>query len=105
ADAIPMKHPAITWPQSVARHPGYMKMLAGFEKVWAISNASREELAGYWEWLDLSETPAVRVLPLGADLSRAPRVKARTGRGENGLLCVGILEPRKNQLFLLEVCE
>jgi hypothetical protein len=29
-DAIPLKHPHITWPQSVARHPGYMKLLARF---------------------------------------------------------------------------
>lgn len=105
ADAIPMKHPAITWPKSVARHPAYMKTLGGFEKVWAISKASREELVGYWEWLDLSKTPPVQVLPLGADLSRASRGKMRAVRGGRGLLCVGILEPRKNQLFLLEVCE
>ena len=51
ADAIPMKHPHITWPQSVARHPSYMKMLAGFEKVWAISQVSRNELTAYWHWL------------------------------------------------------
>jgi glycosyltransferase involved in cell wall biosynthesis len=105
ADAIPMKHPHITWPKSVARHPGYMKMLAGFEKVWAISKASREELVGYWKWLGSKQTPVVDVLPLGADLGRAPRARSQTVPGKRGLLCVGILEPRKNQLFLLEVCE
>ncbi|MEO5959244.1 MAG: hypothetical protein ABIZ49_09335, partial [Opitutaceae bacterium] len=36
-DAIPLKHPQITWPQSVARHPGYMKLLARFDHVWAVS--------------------------------------------------------------------
>ena len=36
-DAIPLKHPHITWPQSVARHPGYMKLLARFDRVWAVS--------------------------------------------------------------------
>ena len=77
ADAIPMKHPHITWPQSVARHPSYMKMLARFEKVWAISQASRDELVGYWKWLGLEHTPTVEVLPLGADLSRAPRGRQR----------------------------
>lgn len=104
ADAIPMKHPHITWPQSVARHPAYMKMLAGFEKVWAISKASRDELIGYWQWLGLERTPTVEVLPLGADLSRTPRSQPRSNREQQGLLCVGILEPRKNQLFLMEVC-
>lgn len=107
ADAIPLKHPRITWPHSVARHPGYMKMLAQFDRVWAISEASRSELVDYWRWLDLAPTPPVAVLPLGADLDRTPR---RTQADEAApvlprLLCVGILEPRKNQLFLLEVCE
>jgi glycosyltransferase involved in cell wall biosynthesis len=105
ADAIPMKHPHITWPQSVARHPAYMKMLAGFEKVWAISHASRDELTGYWQWLGLEKVPEVEVLPLGADLSRAPRGQRQTPEKNRSLLCVGILEPRKNQLFLLDVCE
>jgi glycosyltransferase involved in cell wall biosynthesis len=105
ADAIPMKLPHITWPKSVARHPAYMKMLAGFERVWAISKASRDELIGYWRWLGLEGTPEVEVLPLGADLDRAPRNQSRATAGKLGLLCVGILEPRKNQLFLMDVCE
>ncbi len=112
ADAIPMKHPHITWPQSVARHPHYMKMLAEFERVWAISAASREELLGYWSWMGLERTPAVEVLPLGADFDGAERRRGNTNGGDGasrtsaaGLLCVGILEPRKNQTFLLDVCE
>ncbi|HTO03915.1 MAG TPA: glycosyltransferase, partial [Opitutus sp.] len=105
ADAIPMKHPHITWPRSVARHPAYMKMLAAFEKVWAISQASRDELTGYWQWLGLEKAPSVDVLPLGADLCRAPRGQQQTSGKKRSLLCVGILEPRKNQLFLLDICE
>jgi glycosyltransferase involved in cell wall biosynthesis len=107
ADAIPLKHPQITWPQSVARHPGYMKMLSLFERVWAISEASRTELQGYWRWLGLERTPPIEVLPLGADLSRTPRATdvGQTANAAAALLCVGILEPRKNQMFLLEVCE
>jgi glycosyltransferase involved in cell wall biosynthesis len=106
ADAIPMKHPHITWPRSVARHPGYMKLLAYAEKVWAISQASRSELLGYWQWLGLEKAPLVDVLPLGADLRHVPRGRAdRAGATRRSLLCVGILEPRKNQIFLLDVCE
>lgn len=108
ADAIPLKHPQITWPHSVSRHPGYMKLLAEFTRVWAISEASREELMGYWDWLGLERRPPVGALPLGADFNGAPRVTERAapaGGGTPGLLCVGILEPRKNQMFLLEVCE
>ena len=45
------------------------------------------------------------MLPLGADLGRAPRGQGQTAGRRRSLLCVGILEPRKNQLFLLDVCE
>src|ERR1019366_7898 len=54
-DAIPLRHPHITWPQSVARHPGYMKSLARFDRVWAVSEASRAELLGFWRWQGVEE--------------------------------------------------
>lgn len=105
-DAIPLKHPQITWPQSVARQPGYMKLLARFDRVWAVSEASRAELLGFWRWQGLEKIPIVEVLALGADFNAAPRVTTRPAlAGDAGLLCVGIVEPRKNQAFLLDVCE
>ena len=114
-DAIPLKHPHITWPQSVARHPGYMKLLARFDRVWAVSHASREELLGFWRWQGIERPPPVDVLALGADFNREPRATrrrdaqpaARRARqlAHPQLLCLGILEPRKNQSFLLDVCE
>jgi glycosyltransferase involved in cell wall biosynthesis len=107
-DAIPLKHPHITWPQSVARHPGYMKLLARFDRVWAVSHASADELTGFWRWQRIARPPPVEVLPLGADFDGRPRVAALPARARDvppALLCVGIVEPRKNQLFLLDVCE
>ncbi|HEX2852352.1 MAG TPA: glycosyltransferase family 1 protein [Opitutaceae bacterium] len=104
-DAIPLKHPHITWPHSVARHPEYMKRLARFDRVWAVSEASRQELTGFWRWQGIETVPPVDVLSLGADFNGAPRVTARRTVASAQLLCVGILEPRKNQLFLLDVCE
>lgn len=105
-DAIPLKHPHITWPRSVARHPAYMKLLARFGRVWAVSQASREELLGFWRWLGLERTPAVDVLPLGADLDSSPQPRATNADPRSPiLLCVGIVEPRKNQAFLLETCD
>lgn len=103
-DAIPLRLPQITWPQSVGRHPSYMKLLARCDRVWAVSQASRDELAGYWRWLGLDRVPPVDVLALGADFDGKPRWLA-SGSQERGLLCVGILEPRKNQEFLFEVVE
>jgi glycosyltransferase involved in cell wall biosynthesis len=102
-DAIPLKHPHITWPRSVARHPGYMKLLASFDRVWAVSAASRTELLGFWNWQGVEAPPPVSVIPLGADFNARPRVTQRAEPAPR-LLCVGIIEPRKNQAFLLEVC-
>ena len=105
-DAIPLKHPHITWPQSVARHPGYMKLLASFDRVWAVSAASRAELQGFWQWQGLEKTPPVDMLALGADFNRAPRaVQKDGGIRRRSLLSVGILEPRKNQTLLLDAAE
>ncbi len=110
-DAIPLKHPHITWPQSVARHPGYMKLLARFDRVWAVSHASRDELVGFWRWQRLDQIPPVEVLSLGADCDAQPRATRNSiSQFSNfksqrpALLCLGIIEPRKNQSFLLEVC-
>ncbi len=105
-DAIPLKLPHLTWPRSVARHPGYLKLLAEFDRVWAVSAASRDELLGYWRWLGLERTPPVEVLPLGADFDGAARASgpATAGATPRQLLSVGILEPRKNQSLLLDAC-
>ena len=103
-DAIPLKHPHITWPQSVARQSGYMKLLSRFDRVWAVSQASRDELLAFWRWQDVEQPPPVDVLPLGADFDGRGRVTSRTMTRPPRLLTVGILEPRKNQSFLLATC-
>ena len=105
-DAIPLKHPQITWPQSVARQPEYMKMLASFDLVWAVSQASREELLGFWRWQGIENPPLVEVLALGADFDGSPRVMSVPSVPPEppAFLCLGILEPRKNQALLLDVC-
>jgi glycosyltransferase involved in cell wall biosynthesis len=82
-----------------------MKLLARFDRVWAVSAASREELLGFWRWQGVENMPPVEVLALGADFAATPRVTIRAPVREPRLLCVGILEPRKNQAFLLDVCE
>jgi glycosyltransferase involved in cell wall biosynthesis len=104
-DAIPLRHPQITWPQSVARHPEYLKMLAAFDRVWAISEASRRDLVNFWRWQGGAVRAAVNPIVLGADFDRLPRSVPPPDPPAAQLLCVGILEPRKNQWFLLDVCE
>jgi glycosyltransferase involved in cell wall biosynthesis len=105
-DAIPISHPHITWPQSVARHPEYMKMLAAFDRVFAISRTSAEVLTGFWDWQGVERRAAVMTIQLGADFLKRARPEGMKAAGARAsLMTVGILEPRKNQAFLLEVCE
>jgi len=83
-----------------------LKLLASFDRVWAVSQASREELLGIWRWQGVERRAPVEVLTLGADWNAAPRVTSprRPPAGIAALLCTGIIEPRKNQAFLLEAC-
>src|SRR5581483_7188559 len=104
-DAIPLKLPHVTWPQSVARQAEYMKMLAQFDRVLAVSEASRGDLEGFWRWQGADPRARVGTIPWGADFDRQPRGDRQPETpGPFRLLCVGILEPRKKQAFLLDVC-
>jgi glycosyltransferase involved in cell wall biosynthesis len=105
-DAIPLKFPHITWPKSVERHPAYMKLLSRFDRVWAVSSASRGELLGFWKWQGITAPPPVEVLPLGSDWKGIPRQGASPGTagGLPRIVSIGILEPRKNQSVILDAC-
>jgi glycosyltransferase involved in cell wall biosynthesis len=106
ADAIPLKFPHITWPHSVQRHPDYLKLLAGFDRVWAVSNYVRDELTQFWSWQGVEPRASVGRIELGADFDGSGRaMELPTFNGRPSLLCVGIIEPRKNQTFLVEVAK
>jgi glycosyltransferase involved in cell wall biosynthesis len=108
-DAIPLRLPHVTWPKSVARHPEYMKMLAQFDQVFAVSRASAEELQGFWRWQGVQGRSEVVAIALGADIragaARAGASVSAAHQDPAEFLCVGIIEPRKNQGMLLEVAE
>jgi len=102
-DAIPLRFPEITWPQSVARHPGYMRLLAEFGRVFAVSEASARELADYWAWMNVLSAPPVQPIVLGADGHGLPRVTTAPDRTTlREVVMVGIIEPRKNQEAVLD---
>jgi glycosyltransferase involved in cell wall biosynthesis len=106
-DAIPVRWPHITWPQSVQRHPEYMKMLASFERTWAISDATRRDFNEFWRWQGVMPKSTTAVIELGSDFDGSNRVQRDplVPAGRPALLCVGIVESRKNQTFLLDVAE
>ncbi|HVT71794.1 MAG TPA: glycosyltransferase [Lacunisphaera sp.] len=104
-DAIPVRWPHITWPQSVRRHPEYMKLLAWFDRTWAISEATRRDFVAFWRWQGVEPKAEPGVVALGADFDGGNRVQRDpvVSPARGSLLCVGIIEPRKNQDFLLTV--
>jgi glycosyltransferase involved in cell wall biosynthesis len=106
-DAIPLKFPGITWPQSVARHPSYMADLTRFDHVFCVSGSSQRDLHEYWGTLKFSKYPATSTVSLGADFfDRSNVLFNYKPQGVPLLLSIGILEPRKNQKELLSsACE
>lgn len=106
-DAIPVRWPHITWPQSVQRHPEYMKLLASFDRTWAISEETRRDFTAFWRWQGVTPKSATEVIALGADFDGGSRVQRdpTIPPVRPALLSVGIVEPRKNQTFLLDVAE
>lgn len=104
-DAIPLKFPHITWPQSVGRHAGYMKELASFDRIFAVSEASRNELLAFWQWQGVRSRAQVEVIALGANGVMPARPMRRVDSPRPMVLMVGILEPRKNQSFVLDRLE
>lgn len=104
-DAIPLKFPQITWPHAVARHPRYMHTLGLFHHVFGISAAVKHDLESFWAWQGNPTKAVVSVLPLGADFDGSVRSAERQSVPDPVLLCVGIVEPRKNQTFLIDVAE
>lgn len=105
-DSIPLQYPEFTWPQSVTRHPHYLKMLACMDLVIANSNASAREIWTYWEWLGV-RTPELISVTLGADGVSRQRVAGvdQAHAARRNITMVGILEPRKNQDAVLDAAE
>jgi glycosyltransferase involved in cell wall biosynthesis len=102
-DAIPLQFPHITWPQSVARQPVYMKLLGQFDHVFSVSHESCRALEGFWRWQGVTPRASLEVLTLGSDFDGADRGASESSSRLKSLVCVGIIEPRKNQDLLLDV--
>lgn len=102
-DAIGLKFPELTPPATVARLPAYLRELALFDGVAAVSEDSAASLREFWAWSELPHPPPVVAIPLGLDPQPARPLPdpATTPR----VLCVSTIEGRKNHLALLEAAE
>ena len=102
-DAIPLTHPELTSPRTVARFSAYLQELACFDGVAAVSEASRGALIGYWQWVGFQNPPPVAAIPLGIDSFPGPA--PRPPQAVSEILSIGTIEGRKNHVALLEACE
>lgn len=103
-DAIGLKFPELTPPDTVRRLPAYLRELLLFDGIAANSEDSAASLRDYWAWLGISATPVVQAIPLGLDQVPTDAQPAASGDRPR-ILCVGTIEGRKNHLALLEACE
>lgn len=102
-DAIGLKFPELTPPATVARLPAYLRELAQFDGVAAVSEDSAASLREWWVWAELKNPPPVRAISLGLEtIQRSP---APPPGGAPRVLCVSTIEGRKNHRALLEAAE
>lgn len=101
-DAIGLKFPEHTPPATVSRLPAYLRELAQFDGVAAVSDDSAASLREFWAWAELRATPPVLTIPLGVDPLPSPTPPAS---GAPRVLSVGTLEGRKNHVALLDAAE
>ncbi len=106
-DAVALRFPALTPPGNVARVENYLRELASFDGVAAISEASRADLLEQWSRLQVTKTPPVVAIPLGVSPPATPVPPPRADNDRLGamILSVGSIEGRKNHLALLEAAE
>ncbi|MEJ1974409.1 MAG: glycosyltransferase [Lacunisphaera sp.] len=101
-DAIPLKLAEYAGGREV--HRTYMADLLGADLIIPISHFAGDDFVKLAPTLGASGTlPVVRAVPLAGEISATPReTLGAYPQGEISIVCVGSLEPRKNQLALME---
>lgn len=103
-DAIPLYRPEMLEIRGL--HASYMRQLAGADHIWPISYFAADELRSFWSGSTppvSGPIPCVTPVHLPADSFRKNRATCLSGNGEPPtILCVGSIEPRKQQVQLLE---
>ena len=102
-DAIALRLPDHTAPERKPNFPGYVRVLASFDKVICVSREVEADLQFYWNTYGVPAT-ATAVLGWPTDFGR-PRRALQPNFAAKQILCVGTLERRKNQITLLDAAE
>lgn len=106
-DALALKLPEFSPASTLARFPKYLKELAIFDGIAAVSEDSAACLQDYWKWLGLKAPPPVKAIPLGIESLGSKYAEHFTGMTTSRpiILSVGTVEGRKNHLALLGAVE
>jgi len=104
-DAIALRYPELSARATVERFPAYLRALATFDAVAAVSDASRDELLERWKELGVEQPPCLETIPLGTTLPENPPARRVNKDEPMRVLCVATLEPRKNHTALFKAAE
>lgn len=106
-DAIAWRRPDITPPARQAGFAEYLDTLGTFEQVVAVSQATADDLAGFWRERGRTTLPPISVHPWPVNHGGVvrPLTPPPAPTGRRSVLCVGTFEPRKNHLVLLDAAE
>ncbi len=110
-DAIPVLNADLLPPLEPYRFVQYLSLVKHLTHVAAISGSAAEEFGGFVDMLGAQGLPGPTVssCPLATELAGAVMVDldaaAPPSSGVPSVLCVGSLEPRKNQVALMHAAE
>lgn len=104
-DLTPVTHPEWYPPELIEQFARYARTLASFHVVFCISNATKQEFLKFCETCGDTAPETIVTIPLGYEINSSlarSSAMAPTMPSEPFVLCVGTLEPRKNQWALLD---
>ncbi|MBL6079104.1 glycosyltransferase [Belnapia sp. T18] len=105
-DLIPLRAPG--YEAMAPAHADYATALAACEVILPISWTAGDDLLAWWreQGFDRARLPPVRPVPLAAEICGTPReagdAAAPAAEGRLRLLALGTVEPRKNQVAVME---
>lgn len=97
-DSIPLRRPEFAAAAPV--HARYMEELREADAVWPISRWSADDLASFWSGEGDGGAASIHPIHLPPEFAQ-PRV-TQPVQGEKMILSVGTVEPRKNQVALIQ---
>ena len=105
-DAVALQMPELSPKNTVAKLESYVKNLAAFDGIVAISQTSADVLKALWQDIGISDQPPIAPIQLGVGTKNViSNTKVTQQNDVPKVLCVSAIEGRKNQKTLLEAAK